>query len=346
MPIYELHEVTAIGDSANIDLNNPKSSTFTEYSKNDQGTFILDRNADLSLTRRILNLNVIKTSQEKFNQVVNIEFEEFATTVNDPTKFLENKLQALEEARAKLLAESSSDKDLIRRLQEEIDKLKATNKVSDTLTSRQVLYADRDGKIGSPGYPKIQNKLLSKNRKAIGIIQPDGNFVIYLGNFDEFGNEIQNPNEPSQLTPAIAFGYNNGTATAGMKLEIINGRGNLIVFRLGDKTYWEAFPKSSIDLSYAAKVVLDDDGILTLYNGAIREWSTLDIPTTNDADAEPELVPVRNPRNLTQNTITGQGFTTTTGSANPNTNPLGTGTSSGATSSGADEPTQTKKGGG
>jgi len=290
MPIYELHEVTSIGDSANIDLNNPKSATYAEYSKNDQGTFILDKNIDLSKSRRIFNLNVTKSSQAKFNQVIDINFEEFAGSVNDPTKFLENKLQALEEARAKLLAENNSDKDLIRRLQEEIDKLKATNKVPDTLNSRSVLYADRQGRVGDPGYPKIENKLLSKNRKAVGIIQNDGNFVIYLGNFDEYGKEIRKTQidrfgntvlEPSTMTAVAAFGANNIAAgTAGLKIQITGGKGNLIVFRLGNQTYWEAFP-SSQPLSYAAKVVLDDDGILTLYDGAIEKWSTknLDPPS-------------------------------------------------------------------
>jgi hypothetical protein len=343
MPIYELHEVTSVGDSANIDLNNTKSTTYTEYSKNDQGTFTIDKNIDLSITRRIFNLNVAKTSQSKFNQVIDINFEEFVGNVNDPTKFLENKLQMLEETRAKLLAEANSDKDLINRLQAEIDRLRAVNVVSDTLNSRQVLYADRDGSYGAPGYPNIENKLLSKNRKAIAIIQPDGNFVIYLGNFDEFGNEIRDPNEPSRLTPVIAFGYNNGTATAGFKIQIIKGKGNIIVFRLGDKTYWEAFPGSSIDLSYAAKVVLDDDGILTLYDGTVKKWSSIDVPITNEVDAELERA--RTPRNLAQNPVTGQGFTTTTGSANPNTNPFPV-TGSGSTGPGSDEPTQIIRRGG
>lgn len=344
MPIYELHEVTAIGDSANIDLNSSKSINFNDYSKDSQGTFIIDKNTDLIKSRRIVNLNITKITQSSFERIIDTNFEEFANNVNDPTKLLENKLQLLEQTRAKLLAESNSDKDLIRRLQAEIDRLRSTNKVPDTLNSRSVLYADRDGKPGSPEYPKIENKLLSKNRKAVGIIQPDGSFAIYLGNFDEFGNEIRNPNDTSQLTPVIAFGANDGTATAGLKLQIVRGKGNLIVFRLGDKTYWEAFPGSSIDLSYAAKIVLDDDGILTLYDGSIKKWSSIDVPITNDANTEPERV--RTPRNLTQNPVTGQGFTTTTGSANPNTSAFNTVTGTGSTGTGSDEPTQTTRRGG
>ena len=303
MPIYELHEVTLLGDSANIDLNNAASAKFAEYSKNDQGTFILNKNVDLSLSRRIVNLNVVKSTQLKFNQVIDIEFEEFAENVNDPTKFLENKLQALEEARAKLLAESNSDKDLIRRLQEEIDKLRGVNKVPDTLTARNVLYADRTGKIGVPGYPKIENKLLSKGRKAMGIIQNDGNFVIYLGNFDEFGNEIRNTKidqfgntiqEPSALTAVAAFGFNRGTGTPGLKFQIEGGKGNLIVFRLNDQTYWEALDSKSANLSYASKIVLDDNGILTLYDGSTEKWSTknLDPPkvSTKTIDTLKDLI--------------------------------------------------------
>lgn len=291
MPIYELHEVTSIGDSANIDLNSPKSATVTEYSKTDQGTFILDKNMDLSKSRKIFKLNVTKLNQEKFNQVIDIEFEEFTSNVNDPNKFLENKLQKLEEARAKLLAESDIDKDLINRLQAEIDRLQPVNKVSDTLTSRQVLYADRDASTpDTPGYPNIENKLLSKNRKAIGIIQPDGNFVIYLGNFDESGNEIRNPDEPSQLTAIAAFGYNTSNGTPGLKIQISGGQGNVIVFRLGNQalgtvtqTYWEAFKNSSIPLSYASKLVLDDDGILTLYDGTVEKWSTKNMDPPKDS---------------------------------------------------------------
>jgi len=296
MPIYELHEVTNIGDSANIDLNNPKSANFAEYSKNDRGTFVIDKNIDITRSRRIVNLNLTKATQSTFNQVIDINFEEFADNVNDPTKFLDNKLQLLEESRAKLLAENSSDKDLIRRLQAEIDNLRkqlelingagTTNKVPDTLKARNVLYADRKGRPATltrsadPGYPKIENKLLSKNRKSMAIIQDNGNFVVYLGNFDEFGNEIKTAS--SELIPITSFGANNQAAgTAGLKFQISSGKGNLIIFRLGDsstgrpaETYWQALAENQANLSYSAKLVLDDDGILTLYDGTTKKWST------------------------------------------------------------------------
>lgn len=301
MSIYKLHEITEIGDSANLDLDNPKSANFSEYSKNNQGTFVIDKNIDLTKSRRIVNLNVAKLNQTKFDQVIDINFQEFTDNVNDPTKFLQNKLQSIEQARAKLLAESSNDKDLIRKLQEEIENLRnqlallttanVTNKVPDTLKAREVLYADRQGRINDPGYPKIQNKLLSKGRKAVGIIQEDGAFVIYTGNFDEFGNEIRKTKidqfgntvqEPSEIIPVAAIGgSNNNGKTSGLKFQISNKRGNLIIFRLNDKTYWQALPDKEALLSYAAKIVLDDDGILTLYDGSAEKWSTknLDPPT-------------------------------------------------------------------
>lgn len=307
MPIYELHEITELGDSANIDLTNTQSTTFKSYSTTDRGIIVIDKNIDLNSSRKIINLNVKKTSQTKFNQIIGIDFEDFIDNANDPTKFLESKIQSLEQSQAKLLAASNIDKDLIRKLQEEIDNLRkqlelikgvsTTNKVPDTLKAREELYADRQGRATDPGYPKIQNKLLSKNRKAIAIIQEDGKFVVYTGNFDEFGNEIRNVMqvdqfgnnilEPSALTALFETdaSVENGK-TPGVKFQISNGNGNLIVFRLGDRSTWQALTNETATLSYASKLVLDDDGILTLYDGSLEKWSTKSIDPPKQSTAQ------------------------------------------------------------
>lgn len=301
MPVYELHEVTSMAEADSIDLSKTDSVKFNEYSVNEQGTFILDKNKDLTFSRRLINLNVAKVSQAKFNQIIGIDFEDFTENVNDPTRLLESKIQLLEQDRSKILATSNTDKDKILKLQKEIDNLRAQlallnaantpNKVPDTLTAKNVLYADRDGKIGSPGYPEIQNKLLSKNRMAVGIIQNDGNFVIYSGNFDEFGNEILNFKidefgnkvfEPSELTVVTAFGWNElNDSVPALRIfvpEDNSPTAQLEVIRTNP--YANAWGSGRQKLSNAARIVLDDSGVLTLYDGQTAKWSSYGLEVT------------------------------------------------------------------
>ena len=82
MSIYELHEFDPdkiITGEINPDKIEPfKYSAFMRDSK---GMSIIDKNTDLSNYRSLVNLNTTKTSQTKFNQVIDIEFAEFTKII-------------------------------------------------------------------------------------------------------------------------------------------------------------------------------------------------------------------------------------------------------------------------
>ncbi len=50
---------------------------FKPFETNSKGTTIIDKNKDLTNFRNLINLNTTKMSTIKFNQIIDINFEEF-----------------------------------------------------------------------------------------------------------------------------------------------------------------------------------------------------------------------------------------------------------------------------
>jgi len=277
---YDLHEFDPTKIiTKEIDPEKVESAKFLPYDKNSKGSTIIDRNKEIVGNRTLISLQTTKSSQAKFNQIISIDFEEFTEPINDSTLFLQAKIQALETAKSKLLASNANKTTQILEMEREIESFKEIisssdltpmllNNVPDTLFADKTLYADRTGEEGAPFYPVIQNKLMSKNRKSIGIIQNDGNFVIKTGEFDEDGYAIGD----SDPVNKAAFGWNqlNNSVPA---LHLFSGaNGQLEVVRINP---WQvAWGSGRQSLSKAARVVLDDNGILTLYDGEIPKWSS------------------------------------------------------------------------
>lgn len=125
MSIYELHEFDPdkiITGEINPDKIEPfKYSAFMRDSK---GMSIIDKNTDLSNYRSLVNLNTTKTSQTKFNQVIDIEFAEFTRKdTGAPINFLQAKIDALDTERQKLLAAKQTDTQKIKALNDRIAQL-------------------------------------------------------------------------------------------------------------------------------------------------------------------------------------------------------------------------------
>lgn len=200
---YELHEF----DPAKImtgEINPDKivPIKFPPFEKDSKGMTIIDKNQDVSSKRILVNLNTQKTSQTKFNQVIDVEFTEFARKDSGaPINFLQAKIDALEAERQRLLASKQTDSQKIKALNDRIAQLleqmktmiqkpaattgPEANKVSDILRFNKSLISD-----------KIENgilsdRLLSKNKKYIAVMQGDKNFVVYKGEFDIFGQPIK-----------------------------------------------------------------------------------------------------------------------------------------------------------
>lgn len=246
--IYELHEYDPdkiVTGQINPDRIDPL--LFPEYKKNTNGIVIFDKNStELSTQRTLINLTSTKTSVKKFNEIVDTEIQEFTETLNLDTTFLSNKIAALESALERARAASTtlnnqvtnlsnenealktltgSESPEVARLKREIDNLKREldtvknagrdNEVSDTLVTGVILYSDRTGAPGTPGAPKIQNLLLSKNRTARAIIQPNGNFDVFTGQYSTRG---------VPLVPETQVFFNSGYDNSGAyRGETVNG---------------------------------------------------------------------------------------------------------------------------
>jgi hypothetical protein len=199
MAIYELHEF----DRDKVFTGEIKPSEvvhikYNPYEKNSVGQTVIDNNKDLSQVRNFINLNTTKASQEKFNQVVDIEIKEFLPNVIDTTiADLSNKVSELEAVKAELQTTNQLDTEKINRLNEQITTLEAkakmtpkvlVNKIPDTLMAKSSLVSST-----------AKDRLLSKGRQAIAVIEETGKFSIYTGEFDEFGKPLPN------TTPEIQF---------------------------------------------------------------------------------------------------------------------------------------------
>jgi hypothetical protein len=275
---YELHEF----DPAKImtgEINPDKivPIKFPPFEKDSKGMIIIDKNQDVSSKRILVNLNTQKTSQTKFNQVIDVEFTEFARKDSGaPINFLQAKIDALEAERQRLLASKQTDSQKIKALNDRIAQLleqmknmiqkpaattgPEANKVSDILRFNKRLFS---GKIENG---ILSDRLLSKNKKYIAVIQGDRNFVVYKGEFDTFGQAIKDiPYEAdwasstySQITgPWSLHLYEDGLAVN--KVEGAD-----------DKTFaWVKQQK----LSDTGALLLTDEGKLVLTNYGMKVWS-------------------------------------------------------------------------
>lgn len=292
MAIYELHELDPDKlVTGELDPNKIEPIKFQPFEKNSKGMTIIDKNKDLTNSKNFISLYASKPSQQKFNQVVDIEFADFVEKETNPLSFVQNKMTALESTKSQLQASKNSDASKIAQLQEQIKNLEellvsvgdaqSPNEVPDSLFSGAYLWADRTGDVGAPAYPRIENKLLSKNRRAVAVIQSDGNFVIRKGDdesaasYDTKGNLLEGKTE----TVLFAKGWNTSPGVAGVwiytpensdqgQLEIVRG-------------IWEPTQQWNViwgsgrqKLSKASKIVLEDNGYLMLYDGTTVKWSS------------------------------------------------------------------------
>jgi hypothetical protein len=250
--IYDLVEFDTYGlVTRKINPDEIKPIKFKEYDTNTSGVSVIDKNKSLDDFRHLLNLNTTKVSQNKFDQLIDIEFKEFTDLTKEDRLIEENRL-----------------------LSEEIERLRMKNPfnlVTDTLAVNGRLYSDRTGEIGAPGYPRIENRLLSKNRKAIAIMQSDGNFVIYKGEFDIRGRDLPN----SGTEPVFAKGFDNGEGNPSYFTLRYDDTVSGTVLAVGSlRLGTERWRSDVLESSPTVKVVLDDNGILSLYDKDQIIWTS------------------------------------------------------------------------
>jgi hypothetical protein len=262
---------------------------YKPYEKNSLGSTIIDKNKDLSSFRSLINLYTTKYSTSKFNEIIDSEFVEFAVPVTDNSlELAQNQIALLQAELNRALSKQTVDEkqiaDLLERIQllnEQINNLRDTsskNSIPDTLAAGGFLYSDRTGLPGAPSAPKSQNSLLSANRMAKATIQSDGNFLVETGEFTFDGTRL------SSKAVTFARGYNPEpggvyfvTVEAGLNARLAS---RFSVGRLrsdlaptnGYRNNWSS--PSFSTASTAVRLVLDDSGILSLYDDKTIIWSS------------------------------------------------------------------------
>jgi len=165
------------------------NSNITTYEKNSEGTIIIDKNKDLTSQKMLISLNTTKISNVKFNQIIDIEFQDFPDPVDKSTAPLNLQINALQAKGAAEAAKKAALEKTVDQLNSQIESLRnvaalsaiIVNEVPDSIAYGTTLYSDDSG-IGS--------MLLSKHRRARGVINENGTFKVTLGNYDKKGKLI------------------------------------------------------------------------------------------------------------------------------------------------------------
>ncbi len=193
MANYELHEFQWDKIySKEIDPKRVENFKGFSYTTSSLGTVIVDKNTDLEFQRKFVSLHTTKVSQNKFNQVIDIEFDEFIKrdTV-DVIGNLQAQIDQLLAEKGLLSGEKAADLNKIKSLTNQINSLNA--QITKLKTAPAAIINEYPDTLSAPGKLTSGTKtdrLLSKNRKALAIMETNGNFTIYKGEFDGKGEPL------------------------------------------------------------------------------------------------------------------------------------------------------------
>jgi len=284
MANYELHEFDPVkvftGEINPLEVNSFKYET---YNTNTLGQIVIDKNNLTDVKRKFISLATKKTSYAKFNQVIDVEFDEFVIkNVADSLDFLLAKINSLESERETLRANRDIDREQIDSLNKQIEELRArlnainnpaavVNKIPNILRYGQQLISST---VDSNGLPT--DRLLSKNRKYIAQVQGDRNFVVKQGEFDENGNPLEDTVvEIFNGTIQAANGVPLYSTTSGYYILRFNG--GILEIGLedgGDIYLGNAEVIAGPGLTTNAKLILEDSGrlVVTDNSQAVRTF--------------------------------------------------------------------------
>jgi len=286
MTNYEIHEFDPVkiftGEINPLEVNSFK---YEAYNTSTAGQLVIDKNSTTDTKRKFISLATKKTSYAKFNQVVDVEFEEFVIkNTGAPIDFLLAKINALDAERETLKSNRDVDREQIDALNRQIEALRAQlealraqlntpaaaiiNKIPNILKYGMKLYA---GTVDSEGL--FMDRLLSKNRKYVAIIQGDRNFVVKKGEFDERGNPLEDA--VVELVRVISDNDGKSLYTADRQgiYTLAFTPGGLIVYK-NNVSEDTARGLSFSNYNSTAKLILEDSGRLVVTNNsqAVRTW--------------------------------------------------------------------------
>lgn len=178
----------------------------------------------------------------------------------------------------------------------------------------QSLYSDRTGRQGVYGgkqeYSVIQNKIISPGKKAIAIIQQDGNFVIRTGNFDVNGNPIRQNGTP-EPDPNLYHLYTTEVWASNPLFNLWDKTGfdkSPFEIKLTDTTFEiRSLPRGLVKkfevgelngytpYGTGYKLVVSDTGFLEIYKNNGLIWTTQPVPVPIAPAAQPSAPPAAQP---------------------------------------------------
>jgi hypothetical protein len=295
--IYELHEFDPDGIATGTIKLDQIAIDAATFERNSNGTVIIDKNKNLDIQKTRIALVVSKTSNVKFNQVIDTVIQEFTEDLDSTLAFLENKVASLESGTQRNRADKAALDAQIKELNKQIASLKEqlalavdpgrNNIVSDTLVAGSELYSNQTGANGG----QVKNMLLSRNRMAKGVIQENGAFKITTGTYDINGR-------PLGPETVIWERGKDGQLDINGKFVIFklggNGNGwleNLRVNYAKAPVYVRTWGVGG-SISSKAKVQLTDSGILNLYDNNAVIWSSYGVIPA--IDANPTQIDSRN----------------------------------------------------
>lgn len=287
MTNYELHEFDPTkvftGEINTLEVNSFK---YESYDSNTLGQLVIDKNTPTEGKRKFVSLATKKTSQSKFNQVVDIDFAEFTVkNTGAALDFLQAKINSLESDKAALKSGRDTDKQKIDQLNNQIaslqDQITAMISAASQSQSQENAIPNHLNindmlKVGPEMNGIPTDRIMSNNRKYIAVIQSDRNLVVYSGDFNEKGQPKENTamdaiwSDTNSWSPDygdyILKFYANGLASYKY-----DSNGNL------QDWFWYSRHEDANaqgTLSYNAQLILEDTGRLVMTSWSSKVWAS------------------------------------------------------------------------
>jgi hypothetical protein len=250
---YKLHEFdkTYVSTGA-IKLDTIKSLGYIPLQQAADGTLYIDSN-DTVDRNDLVPLYTVKVNNEQFQNVIDTEFTEFTIPARDRTPLLEAEIEALRSDRNRLAKLYQQTKAVSVEQEQTIQEFEV-KKFSDRLYRTFALASDAN-----------PSKLMSKNKRYILWMQPDGNLVMYQSK-NPNGYDVNAEGENGIVIWASNQGVKGtGPYAAGFQVDT-----NFVVRDNNGTVRWES--QTSNRASAAAYLILQDTGVLQILDGTRVVW--------------------------------------------------------------------------
>jgi hypothetical protein len=250
---YKLQEFdkTYVSTGA-IKLDTIKSLSYVPLQTAADGTLYIDSN-DTVDRNNLIPLYTVKLNNEQFQNVIDIEFNEFTVPAQDRTPLLEAEIEALRSDRNRLASLYKSTV-VTNTEQAKVIQEFEVKKFSDRLYRSFALFSDAN-----------PTKLMSKNKRYILYMQPDGNLVMYQSK-NSIGYDVNAEGENG----IVIWASNQAVKGPGPYSAAFQTDTNFVVRDKNSVARWDSGTDNRA--SAAAYLILQDSGVLQILDGTRVVW--------------------------------------------------------------------------